>query len=233
MRKGSRRRSISSQIPGQGEGQSPSLSRIAVRSGRLRRLLAGTAYTNIRDTTLQILLNDQQSYIRTITTEPIHESELEKNCVEIAHAYELSQREYDVMLLIGKGHTPKSAANVLYISPSTAQTHIKHIYQKLGVHSRTELIEFVNLPMGEQNRLAMPSRYPLNGKQIRFVAQDKTTQPHVQTQSTGWPYRKIPRASRQHIQTPHQAAQCNMMASRGDSLQVSIRLYGTNAYPLR
>ncbi|MEF2651329.1 hypothetical protein, partial [Slackia piriformis] len=32
-------------------GQSPSLSRIAVRSGRLRRLLAGTAYTNIRDTT--------------------------------------------------------------------------------------------------------------------------------------------------------------------------------------
>lgn len=97
---------------------------------------------------LQILLNDQQSYIRTITTEPIHESELEKNCVEIAREYKLSQREYDVMLLIGKGHTPKSAANVLYISPSTAQTHIKHIYQKLRVHSRTELIEFVNLPMG-------------------------------------------------------------------------------------
>lgn len=100
---------------------------------------------------LQILLNDQQACIRTVTTEPIHESELEKNCVEIAREYKLSQREYDVILLIGKGHTPKSAANVLYISPSTAQTHIKHIYQKLGIHSRTELIEFVNLPMGKRD----------------------------------------------------------------------------------
>ncbi|MEF2651933.1 MAG: hypothetical protein U0N54_06450, partial [Slackia piriformis] len=57
----SRRRSISSQIPGQGEGQSPSLSRIAVRSGRLRRLLAGTAYTNIRDTTAGELTRSQDN----------------------------------------------------------------------------------------------------------------------------------------------------------------------------
>ena len=51
MRKGSRRRSISNQIPGQGEDPSPFSSRIAVRSGRLGWHLAGTAYTNFFDAT--------------------------------------------------------------------------------------------------------------------------------------------------------------------------------------
>ena len=100
---------------------------------------------------LQILLNDHQACIRTITTEPVHESELEKNCIDTAREYKLPQRKYDVMLLVGKGHTPKSATNILYISPSTAQMHIKHIYQKLGIHSRTKLIEFVNPPMRKRN----------------------------------------------------------------------------------
>lgn len=96
---------------------------------------------------LLILLSDQQATIREILQAPVQESDMERNCALIAKEHGLSQREYEVMLLVGKGHTPKSVANVLFISPSTAQTHIKHIYQKIGVHSRTELIEYVNLPM--------------------------------------------------------------------------------------
>ena len=51
MRKGSMRRSISNRIPSQGEGQSPSSSRTAARSGCLRQRLARTAYTNFFDAT--------------------------------------------------------------------------------------------------------------------------------------------------------------------------------------
>ena len=45
------RRSMAAWIPGSGEGWNPSSSRFAVRSVRLRRHVARTAYTNILDTT--------------------------------------------------------------------------------------------------------------------------------------------------------------------------------------
>ena len=37
--------------------------------------------------------------------------------------------------------TVASIENALYISNSTAKTHIQHIYKKLGVHSKQECIE--------------------------------------------------------------------------------------------
>ena len=45
------RRSMADWIPSSGEGRNPSSSRFAVRSGRLRRRVARTAYTNILGTT--------------------------------------------------------------------------------------------------------------------------------------------------------------------------------------
>ncbi|MDR1184911.1 MAG: LuxR C-terminal-related transcriptional regulator [Coriobacteriales bacterium] len=32
----------------------------------------------------------------------------------------------------------------LYISKSTVSTHIQHIYQKIGVHGRQELLDFLD-----------------------------------------------------------------------------------------
>ena len=69
MRRGSRRRSISNQIPGQGEDPSPFSSRIAVRSGRLGWHLAGTAYTNFFDATTRTVLGRSPA-IRTSRVSP-------------------------------------------------------------------------------------------------------------------------------------------------------------------
>ena len=64
-------------------------------------------------------------------------------CEAIADRYLLSRRETEVMFLLAKGHNAAFIQDQLCISKSTAKTHINHIYRKLGVHSRQELIDVI------------------------------------------------------------------------------------------
>ncbi|WP_195908068.1 HD domain-containing phosphohydrolase [Nostocoides sp. HKS02] len=48
----------------------------------------------------------------------------------------LSQRELEVLRLLCHGATKKDVAAALVISPTTADHHTRHIYAKIGVHSR-------------------------------------------------------------------------------------------------
>jgi len=52
----------------------------------------------------------------------------------------LSQREVEILRLLAAGHAYKQIADDLSISINTIRTHIKRIYEKLHVHSRTEAI---------------------------------------------------------------------------------------------
>jgi DNA-binding CsgD family transcriptional regulator len=51
----------------------------------------------------------------------------------------LTEREREVAQLLLRGHSAKSAARVLGISPGTVTVHRKHLYAKLGVGSQSEL----------------------------------------------------------------------------------------------
>ncbi len=51
----------------------------------------------------------------------------------------LTDRERDVILLILRGHSSKSAAKVLDIAPGTVQEHRKNTYRKLNISSQSEL----------------------------------------------------------------------------------------------
>ncbi len=52
----------------------------------------------------------------------------------------LSRREREVAELLLSGRNVPAVAELLCISPSTVQTHVKHIYEKTGVHTRQDLI---------------------------------------------------------------------------------------------
>jgi DNA-binding NarL/FixJ family response regulator len=52
----------------------------------------------------------------------------------------LTPREIEILQLLVDAHSYKSIADKLYISFSTVQTHIKNIYEKLEVNSKSEAV---------------------------------------------------------------------------------------------
>ena len=54
---------------------------------------------------------------------------------------ELTARELQIAILLGSGHTTREAAASLFLSPKTVEYHLRHIYLKLDIHTRAELVE--------------------------------------------------------------------------------------------
>jgi DNA-binding NarL/FixJ family response regulator len=52
----------------------------------------------------------------------------------------LTQREKDILAQLCKGMSYKMIANTLFISQDTVRSHIRHIYQKLQVRSKSEAV---------------------------------------------------------------------------------------------
>lgn len=73
---------------------------------------------------------------------------LEEACERIARERGLTAREADILPLLARGHSAQVVAAERSISKGTVQTHIKHIYAKLGLHNQQELIELVERAMG-------------------------------------------------------------------------------------
>lgn len=53
---------------------------------------------------------------------------------------ELSDREIEVLRLLAQGYTNAQAADTLFVSVRTIETHRAHVQQKLGVSTRAELV---------------------------------------------------------------------------------------------
>ena len=66
-----------------------------------------------------------------------------KRIRELARSASLTPRETEVFTLLAQGRSIPYIRDELIISRETAATHAKHIYAKLGVHSRQELIDLV------------------------------------------------------------------------------------------
>lgn len=60
-----------------------------------------------------------------------------------ATADELTAQELQIAELLASGKTTREAAAALFLSPKTIEYHLRHVYMKLGIHSRAELAELV------------------------------------------------------------------------------------------
>lgn len=69
---------------------------------------------------------------------------MRNNAEQMGKQFLLSNREVEVLALYALGWTQKRVAEELYISPSTAHAHIKRIYAKTGLHSRQEILDFMD-----------------------------------------------------------------------------------------
>lgn len=52
----------------------------------------------------------------------------------------LTPRELDVLRLVSRGRTNKEMAVAMFISEETVKSHMKGLFQKLGVHDRAEAV---------------------------------------------------------------------------------------------
>jgi DNA-binding CsgD family transcriptional regulator len=52
----------------------------------------------------------------------------------------LTPTELQVVSLIAEGLTNRAVAKQLFISPRTVETHVSHVFAKLGISSRAALI---------------------------------------------------------------------------------------------
>lgn len=65
---------------------------------------------------------------------------ISSQCKHAIHAYNLSEREGEILEYLVRGRSAKSISAELFISYNTVKTYMGRIYKKLDVHSREELI---------------------------------------------------------------------------------------------
>lgn len=75
---------------------------------------------------------------------PSADDSLEIRVNTVSAAYSLTDRETEVLYLAAKGKTNNQIARDMFISIGTVKAHLYHIYQKLGIHTRADLMKMLS-----------------------------------------------------------------------------------------
>jgi DNA-binding NarL/FixJ family response regulator len=121
---------------------------MALEAGADGYLLKRTKPSDLRQALLDVLGGGvpMTSHIARRLIESFRKSS--KTTEESMH---LSAREEQVLQLVAKGHSNKLIADRLSMNYETVCTHLKRVYKKLHVNSRTEAaIRYINSKMSEQ-----------------------------------------------------------------------------------
>jgi DNA-binding NarL/FixJ family response regulator len=93
--------------------------------GAVRRVLDGRIFVSPR-------------FGEKLIFKAVHGSESES----VSPVDRLSDRELEVLVMLGKGHNTKSIADELHLSVKTIETHRAHIKEKLGFTDASEMVRF-------------------------------------------------------------------------------------------
>ena len=88
--------------------------------------------------------SEEKMKAQELTERNGHRKSLYQKKRELAcELYALSPREREILATLLKGRDAKYIMDTFYISQSTAKTHIYNIYRKFDVHSRQDLLDFI------------------------------------------------------------------------------------------
>ncbi len=73
----------------------------------------------------------------------MRQASMQHNAEEMGKQFLLSEREVEVLSLYALGYTQKRVAEELFITQGTAHAHVKRIYAKTGLHSRQEILDYM------------------------------------------------------------------------------------------
>lgn len=89
-----------------------------------------------------LIKNAYNSNNHFVNTTPTTKT-IEQCCKEIITSKNLTKREEEVLLLIINGRDRGFIAETLNISKETVKTHTSHIYAKLGIHTKQDLLTLI------------------------------------------------------------------------------------------
>ena len=69
-----------------------------------------------------------------------------ERCERVARDHDLTPREQEIMTLVAKGRSTPRIQEVLGLTAGTVNTHLAHLYRKLDVHDKQELIDLLEAP---------------------------------------------------------------------------------------
>ncbi len=64
-----------------------------------------------------------------------------RRCEKLAEQYGLTRREFEILGLLVRGRSKAHIAEAFIISENTVRGHVKHIYAKLEIHNKQELLD--------------------------------------------------------------------------------------------
>ena len=70
-----------------------------------------------------------------------HADLIGQRCEKLAQEYGLTRRECEILGLLVRGRSKAHIAEAFIISENTVRGHVKHIYAKLGIHNKQELLD--------------------------------------------------------------------------------------------
>lgn len=72
-----------------------------------------------------------------------HSLTLEEKVMIIAEQHDITGRGVEVLVLLAKGRTGTRIEQELYMSRGTVNTHLRRLYQKLGIHTKQEFLDML------------------------------------------------------------------------------------------